>query len=69
MPTKGMLLQNWILGHMQCLWDLRCNQNIINIFKDIYSLPRSKDLLVSFDAVSVNLPPEAGIGEFEKDTW
>lgn len=64
-PTRGMIFQNWGLGHMQPIWDLRCNQKIIDIYNNIYNFPKgSKDLIVSSDAFSF-LPPS----EYSKKNW
>lgn len=54
-PKHGMLLQHWDVGHNPMSWKLRQNENIINIFSEIWN---TKDLLTSFDGLSISLPPE-----------
>ena len=70
-PVKGMIFQNWGLGHCQELWNLRCNQKIIDIFNLLYGYPiGSKELLVSYDAFSFQCPPEyTGNDDFEINKW
>lgn len=54
-PLHSMLLQHWGVGHMQPVWDIRQHQNVIKIFEELWS---TDDLLVSFDGISIHLPPE-----------
>lgn len=61
----GMLIQHWSVGHMQPIWDLRDNDNVISIFQQIHNC---RDLAVSFDGASISLPPEVtGRGWHRKD--
>ncbi len=55
LPTDGLIYQHWGIGQSQTVWDVRTNDKVINVFRNIYS---TSDLLVSFDAVSFHLPPE-----------
>ena len=41
------------VGHAQFLWDVRCNQSLINVFQKYWN---DEDLLVSFDGVCAALP-------------
>ena len=64
-PKHGMLHQHYV-GHAQCLWDVRTNDKIINIFSHLYG---TKDLLVSFDGLSLSLPPEVTNLGWERNKW
>jgi len=65
-PVKGMIFQNWGLGHCQPIWNLRCNRNIINVFEKIYE---TNDLLVSYDAFSFLPPPEITRKNWHSNSW
>jgi len=54
-PKHGMLIQNFKIGHNKFVWDIRQNEKIVNIFKKLYN---KNELLVSFDGISISLPPE-----------
>jgi hypothetical protein len=56
-PLHSMLLQHFSLGHMQPIWDIRCHRKVCSTFEKIWDTPKD-DLLVSFDGLSVHLPPE-----------
>jgi hypothetical protein len=51
-----MLIQHWGVGHTQACWDVRQNIKIVEIFAYFWGC-YPNDLLVSFDALSFNLPP------------
>ena len=69
-PVKGMIFQNWGLAQMQEIWNVRCDQRIIDIFNDLYRLEQNSDqLLVSFDAFSYLCPPEITGKNWEKENW
>jgi hypothetical protein len=53
-----MLLQHHGLGHAEYIWKLRQNLKIILIFSTLWNVPPMR-LLVSFDGISVHLPPES----------
>jgi len=69
-PQYSMLLHHYSLGHMQPIWDLRQHPSIYNVFENIWSTPVN-DLLVSFDGLSVLLPPEVTNKGFNNvdDEW
>jgi ectoine hydroxylase-related dioxygenase (phytanoyl-CoA dioxygenase family) len=54
-PVHSMLLQHFSIGHSQYVWDIRQNQKVVDVFQKIWD---QEELLVSFDGVSVHLPPE-----------
>lgn len=54
-PLHGMLIQHHSVGHWQPVWDVRQNPKVVNVFKSLWE---TEDLLVSFDGVSISLPPE-----------
>lgn len=67
MPMHSMLLQHWGVGHMQPVWDVRQNPAIIGTFARLWE---TEDLLVSFDGISVHLPPEVSRrGWFRGSQW
>lgn len=56
-PLHSMLLHHFSLGHMQPIWDLRQNPKIYQVFEKIWGVSVN-ELLVSFDGLSIHLPPE-----------
>jgi len=56
-PLHSMLIQYWNVGHAQVSWELRQNTKIIDIFAHFWKCS-PEELLVSFDGLSFNLPPE-----------
>jgi hypothetical protein len=56
-PLHSMLVQHWRVGHSKCVWNIRQNINIVTIFAYIWNCSVD-ELLVSFDGLSFNLPPE-----------
>ncbi len=56
-PLHSMLVQYFSVGHSECVWKARQNINAINIFAKLWNV-KPEDLLVSFDGISLHLPPE-----------
>lgn len=56
-PSHSMLIQHWKMGHIQSVWDIRQNPKIVDVFSKIYQQPQ-ENMLVSFDGVSFQFPPE-----------
>jgi len=56
-PLHSMLIQHWNIGHAQASWTVRQNIKIVEIFAYFWGCSVN-DLLVSFDGLSFNLPPE-----------
>lgn len=56
-PKGGMLLQNYGVGQTKFVWDVRQNPRVVDVFARVLNVAR-EDLLVSFDGVSLHLPPE-----------
>jgi hypothetical protein len=52
-----MLFQHFNIGHSQISWDIRTNEKIVNVFSSIYNVDKN-DLIVSFDGLSFQIPPE-----------
>lgn len=52
-PNTNGILQQFGVSHLQFIWDLRSNENIINIFKQIWN---TYDLEVSFDGINIIRP-------------
>ena len=68
-PMHSMLVQHWGVGHAQVSWDVRQNEKIVDIFAHFWKCP-VKDLLVSFDGLSFNPPPEiTKRGWNKQNTW
>ena len=68
-PKHSMLLQNWGIGHAQFIWDIRQNNNVIDIFANLWKC-KNEDLLVSFDGASFHLPPEiTNRGWYRGNMW
>jgi len=68
-PLHSMLLQRFTLSHAQYYWDLRQNPVIVNIFANLWDV-KPEELLVSFDGLSLHLPPEkTDRGWFRNNNW
>lgn len=67
-PLHSMLLQHWNVGHAQISWDLRQNPKIVDIFATLYNVT-PEELLVSFDGLSFNLPPERTNKGWHRKLW
>ena len=68
-PLHSMLVQHWNVGHAQVSWDVRQNSKIIDIFAYFWGCT-PEELLVSFDGVSFNPPPEfTNKGWNRNNTW
>jgi hypothetical protein len=68
-PMHSMLVQHWGVGHAQVSWDVRQNEKIVDIFAHFWKC-QVKDLLVSFDGLSFNPPPEiTKRGWNKQNTW
>ncbi|VVU94296.1 hypothetical protein CPAV1605_16 [seawater metagenome] len=66
-PIHSMLVQHWSIGHSQYVWDVRQNQKVVNVFKEIWN---NNNLLCSFDGVSVHFPPEkTNRGWYKGNDW
>lgn len=68
-PSHGMLFQHWNIGQSDAVWKVRTNQNVIDVFSNIWSV-NSEDLLVSFDGMSFALPHEVTKrGYYRNKNW
>ena len=68
-PIHSMLFQHFNIGHSQVCWDVRQNKKIIKIFSKLWDC-KSEELLVSFDGLSFNIPPEiTNRGWNRNNTW
>lgn len=52
---KKGIIQWYGVGQSQFVWDVRQNPKVIDIFKKIW---KTDDLLVSFDGINIQIPPE-----------
>merc|ERR1711879_243314 len=67
--TRSGLFQS-IMGHIPPVWEVRRNENIINIFKNLYSKLRNLEnikLVPSIDGI--NCLPNRDIGKEKENTW
>lgn len=68
-PLHSMLIQYWGIGHAQISWNIRQNIKIVEIFAYFWKCDVN-ELLVSFDGLSFNLPPEiTKKGWNRNNTW
>ena len=68
-PKHSMLHQHFNVGQSQAVWNVRQNENVVNVFSHIWKT-KPEDLLVSFDGLSFALPPEVtNRGWFRNNTW
>ena len=58
----SIIFQFWNIGHSQMCWDVRQNQNIVNIFAKFWNVHQN-ELLASFDGASILFPSK--INNFE----
>ncbi|WWC71969.1 uncharacterized protein I206_105928 [Kwoniella pini CBS 10737] len=63
--SRGGLFNRHGAAHEQWAWDIRSEQNIIDVFAKIWD---TDELLVSFDAVNISLPFDQD-ANFQKDAW
>lgn len=56
-PIHSMLFQYHSVGHCQASWNLRENMKIVDIYAKLWNCAPD-ELLVSFDGLSFNIPPE-----------
>jgi hypothetical protein len=56
-PLHSMLIQHFGIGHLQTSWNVRQNKKISKVFSQIHKT-KQNELLVSFDGISLHLPPE-----------
>lgn len=68
-PMHSMLIQHFGLGHAQFVWELRQNPKVLDLFSHLWNV-KPEELLVSFDGLSVHMPPETtGRGAYKSNTW
>lgn len=68
-PLHSMLFQHFSVGQSQVCWDMRQNAKVLEIFSSFWKC-KPEDLLVSFDGVSFNVPPEVTHrGWNQNHTW
>ena len=68
LPLHNMLIQHYSVGQNQASWDLRQNPKIVDIFATLWGCER-EELLVSFDGLSFQLPPEETNKGFFRQPW
>ena len=66
-PLHSMLFQHFQVGQSQVCWDQRQHPKIVDIFQTFW---KTEDLVVSFDGLSFNIPPEkTNRGWYRGNTW
>lgn len=65
-PRHNMLIQHRKIGHWPSVWYVRQRPEIAEVFARLWRC-KPEDLLTSFDAVSISLPPETTGEGFSKD--
>jgi len=68
LPLHNMLIQHWNVGHNQASWNLRQNSKVVDIFVKLWDV-KQEDLLVSFDGLSFQLPPEQTNKGYFRQPW
>eukprot|EP00128_Syssomonas_multiformis_P009917 Colp12_sorted_trinity150504_noHs@30990 len=58
LPLHSMLIQHYGVGHMEWVWKIRENPAVAGVFAELWRCSSATDLLVSFDGVSIHMPPE-----------
>jgi len=56
-PKHSMLLQQWQVGHLQAVWDIRQNPKVVQTFAELWDVEQ-EDLITSMDGISLHLPSE-----------
>ncbi|KAJ3127454.1 hypothetical protein HK098_006336 [Nowakowskiella sp. JEL0407] len=54
-PYQSMMLQNFGIGHVQPLWDIRQTPSVVNAFAKLWNTS-PENLITSFEGLSVYLP-------------
>lgn len=67
-PYHSMLLHHNSLGHIQAIWNIRQHPNVYNVFEKIWNV-EVNELLVSFDGLSIHLPPEKTNRGYRDEDW
>jgi len=57
----------WNSGHCQMAWNIRQNPKVINVFAHLFNC-HIEDMLCSFDAASIILPPEVKGGFWREES-
>jgi len=68
LPLHNMMIQHYSVGQSQVCWDLRQNPKIVDVFATLWGCER-EDLLVSFDGLSFQLPPEKTEKGYANKSW
>jgi ectoine hydroxylase-related dioxygenase (phytanoyl-CoA dioxygenase family) len=66
-PLHSMQLQHFV-GHSQVAWDIRQNENVVNVFSKLWNT-KPEDLLCSFTGASIHMPPELTKRGWFRNTW
>ena len=67
--NRDLIIQNWMIGHSQFVWDIRQNPKVVNVFAELWKVNQD-DLITSFDAISFHIPPEiTGKGFYNGEDW
>lgn len=65
--TRDLIIQHHKIAHIQSAWDARQNPKVVEAFAALWG---TRDLLTSFDGISINFPPEMnGKGWAKTHQW
>ena len=67
-PYQSMLLHYNSLGHMQPIWEIRQHPKVYQVFEKIWDVSVN-ELIVSFDGLSIHLPPEKTNRGYHIEDW
>jgi len=62
----SLLFEFWNIGHSQMVWNVRQNPKIVDVFAKFYNV-KQDELVSSFDAASIYLPPEIVHSHWHED--
>ena len=70
LPSHGMLLQFFGVGHSEVCWNIRQHPAVVQQFANLWQCAPEK-LITSFDGMSISFPPEAvhGRGSDKGNGW
>lgn len=67
-PLYDMILHQWNISHSKLCWDIRQENNVLDVFSKIWNVKKD-ELLTSFDGMSIHLPPEITKRNYKNDNW
>ena len=70
LPSHGMLLQYFGVGHSEVCWNIRQHPAVVQQFANLWGC-KKEELITSFDGMSISFPPEVvkGRGSYKGNNW